>query len=183
MSPDTLEDQLTKYLTDVHSIEQQALAQMRAAPKLVADDPELARALRSQGQQIAGDSELASAYGEHLAETEAHARMVEERLEQRGGSPSKLKDAALRAGALNWGAFFAAQPDTPAKLAAFSYAFEHLEIAAYELLRRVAQRAGDADTAQTATSILAEERAAADKLSSLFGQALDASLHEQGIPV
>ena len=108
--------------------------------------------------------------------------MVEERLEQRGGSPSKLKDAALRVGALNWGAFFAAQPDTPAKLAAFAYAFEHLEIGGYELLRRVADRARDPETAQLAQRILADERAAAEKVWSLLGQALDGSLREQELP-
>ena len=32
-------------------------------------------------------------------------------------------------GCLNLGAFFSAQPDTPAKLAGFAFAFAHLEIA------------------------------------------------------
>ena len=88
----------------------------------------------------------------------------------------------MRLGALNWGAFFAAQPDTPAKLCGFAYAFEHLEIAAYELLRRVAERAGDTETAEMAERILDEERAAAEKLRSLFPQALDASLRDQRLP-
>jgi ferritin-like metal-binding protein YciE len=109
--------------------------------------------------------------------------MVEARLEQRGSGPSKLKDAALRAGALNWGLFFAAQPDTPAKLAAFAYAFEHLEIAGYELLRRVALRAGDHETASLAEQILGQERAAAERIEALLPQALDASLQEQSLPV
>src|SRR6266542_4820897 len=74
-----------------------------------------------------------------------------------GGSPSRLKDAAMRAGALNWGMFFQAQPDTPHKLAAFAYAFEHLEIAAYEQLKRVAARAGDEATVELADQILAQE--------------------------
>ncbi len=39
--PQDLREQLTKYLTDAHSIEEQALAQMRTAPDL-AGDPELA---------------------------------------------------------------------------------------------------------------------------------------------
>ena len=34
MSTGSIEEQLVKYLTDVHSIEQQALVQMKAAPKL-----------------------------------------------------------------------------------------------------------------------------------------------------
>ena len=37
MTPNNLNEQLTKYLTDAHSIEQQALAQMRSAPKLAGD--------------------------------------------------------------------------------------------------------------------------------------------------
>ena len=49
---------------------------------------------------------------------------------------SYLTDAhAIEAQALQ---LLRAQPNTPAKLAGFAFAFEHLEIAAYELLRRVA---------------------------------------------
>jgi len=163
--PDDLGVQLNKYLADVHAIEQQA------------------QALLSKGPSLAGDSELGSAYESHLSETHGHIRTIEARLDAREASPSKLKDAALKAGALNWGAFFAAQPDTPAKLCAFAYAFEHLEIASYELLRRLADRAGDPETAQAATSILVEERAAAARLNSLFDRALDASLQDQNLPV
>ncbi len=163
LSPDDLGDQLNSYLADAHAIEEQALQLLRKSPKL------------------AGHSHLASAYEDHLAETEQHERMIRQRLEARGGSPSKLKDAALRLGALNWGMFFAAQPDTPAKLSAFAYAFEHLEIAAYELLSRVAARAGDAEAEADARRILAEERAAAETLHSLFDVALDASLAEQQV--
>lgn len=64
----------------------------------------------------------------------------------------------------------------PAKLAAFAYAFEHLEIAAYELLARVAGRVGDAGASQLAWAILREERAAAQQLRELFVPALEASL-------
>jgi ferritin-like metal-binding protein YciE len=164
LSPDNLGEQLDKYLADAHAIEEQA------------------HQLLSKGPELADDAELASAFEEHLSETDGHRRSVEERLTARGEAPSKLKDAALRLGALNWGMFFQAQPDTPAKLAAFAYAFEHLEIAAYELLSRVARRAGDEQTVQLAGRILAEERAAAERIWSLLPQALDASLHEQGLP-
>jgi ferritin-like metal-binding protein YciE len=163
--PVDLDEQLSKYLADAHAIEQQAVT------------------LLSKGPELAGDPELAEAYESHLTETHGHRQRVESRLEARGGSPSKLKDLAMKSGALNWGTFFAAQPDTPAKLAAFAYAFEFLEIAAYELLRRVATRAGDDETVRAATEILAEERAAASKLSSLFPRALEASLREQSLPV
>jgi ferritin-like metal-binding protein YciE len=165
LDPDDLSQQLDKYLADAHAIEAQALVLLGKAPGL------------------AGSPELASAYSSHREETEGHQRLIAARLDARGSSPSRLKDAALSIGALNWGAFFGAQPDTPAKLAAFAYAFEHLEIAAYELLRRVAARVGDEETEHVADRILGEENVAAAHVRSLFDQALDASLAEQGVAV
>jgi ferritin-like metal-binding protein YciE len=106
----------------------------------IVDQKELA----AKGPDIAGDGRLAEVYSKHRVETERQQRRLADLLEERGSSPSRLKDAAMRLGALNWGTFFAAQPDTPTKLAAFAYAFEHLEIAAYELLTRVAHRTGEA---------------------------------------
>jgi ferritin-like metal-binding protein YciE len=163
VAPDDLGRQLDKYLADAHAIETQALR------------------LVEKGATLAGTDELAAAYEEHRSETEGHQQLITARLEARGASPSKLKDAALALGALNWGAFFAAQPDMPAKLAGFAYAFEYLEVGAYEMLRQVAERLGDTDTAGVAERILAEEQAAAEKVRSLFGVALDASLDAQGV--
>jgi ferritin-like metal-binding protein YciE len=163
LSPDDLNDQVRKYLEDAHAIEAQAIQ------------------LLSKGPDLAGTSDLAGAYEEHLAQSREHQQLVENRLNSYGARPSRLKDAALRLGALNWGMFFGAQPDTPAKLAAFSYAFEHLEIAAYELLRRVAGRAGDDQTQAMADTILGDERAAADKIHRAFDNALDATLEAQGV--
>ena len=160
---DDLGEQLNKYLADAHAIEAQAHQMLTVAPK------------------IAGDSQLANDYREHLEETKGHERLIEQRLDARGGSTNMLKDAAMRIGAINWGGFFAAQPDTPAKLAGFAYAFEHLEIAAYEQLRRVAERAGDEQAAKDAATILSEERHAAETLWSGFDRALDASLDALGV--
>jgi ferritin-like metal-binding protein YciE len=162
LDPDDLGEQLNKYLADAHAIEKQAIGLLERAP------------------DIAGEDRLAQLFSEHLQETRVHERLVTERLEARDAEPSAIKDAALRAGALNWGAFFAAQPDTPAKLAGFAYAFEHLEIGAYELLRRVAERAGDTETVEISQRILAEERAAAEKIAGEWDSALDASLDAVG---
>jgi ferritin-like metal-binding protein YciE len=163
LDPSDVGKQLDKYLADAHAIEGQSLG------------------LLERAGDLAGASELADAYADHRSETEEHRQLVTERLEARGSSPSKLKDAALRLGALNWAAFFAAQPDTPAKLAAFAFAVENLEYGAYEMLRRIAERASDPDTVRVAEQVLAQERAAAERLRSLFPRALDAALEEQGV--
>jgi ferritin-like metal-binding protein YciE len=163
VGPDDLGEQLNKYLADAHAIESQAVQ------------------LLSLGPEIAGESGLASVLAAHLEETRAHRESVHERLRERGGRPSRFKDMALRGGCVNLGGFFGVQPDTPAKLAGFAFAFEHLEIAAYEQLRRVAQRAGDEDTAALAERILADERAAAEAVREQFEPAIDAALRAQGV--
>src|SRR3954468_17842637 len=60
MSLRPIDDQLIKYLTDAHSIEEQAIAQMRAAPDL-AGDPGLADAFRAHLTAPARPERLASA--------------------------------------------------------------------------------------------------------------------------
>jgi ferritin-like metal-binding protein YciE len=87
----------------------------------------------------------------------------------------------MRLGALNWGAFFQGHPDTPGKLVAFAYAFEHLEIGGYEQLKRVAEAAGDAETASLVGAILDQERNAARSLGSSFDAAAEASLRTVGV--
>jgi ferritin-like metal-binding protein YciE len=158
-----LRGEVVTYLRDAHALEAQAMQ------------------LLEKGRDIAGHPELASAYEEHLAETRDQQQLVERRLEAHGGAPSALKDAVMRLGALNWGGFFAAQPDTPAKLAGFTFAFEHLEIAGYEQLKRVALRAGDTETAAAAEQIIAQERSMAGRLETRFERAVEASLEAQGI--
>lgn len=158
-----LGEQLTKYLEDAHAIEAQAIQ------------------LLSKGPDFAGDRELARLYEEHLEESRRHRQLLEDRLHAHGSGPSRLKDAAMRLGALNWGAFFGAQPDTPGKLAGFAYAFEHLEIGAYEHLKRVARRAGDEDTEAAAERILEQERFFAERIEARFDIAIDASLRVQGV--
>jgi ferritin-like metal-binding protein YciE len=163
LNVDDVGKQLGKYLADAHAIEQQAVKLLEKAPKL------------------AGAEELASAFEEHLVQTRHHSDLIEGRLRARGAKPSAIKDAALRLGALNLGMFLKAQVDTPAKLAAFAYAFEHLEIAAYELLKRVATRIEDEDTIRAADEILVQERAAAAGIHLLFDHALQATLEEAGV--
>lgn len=155
-----LEAALLSYLADAHALEAQSTALLTTA------------------EEDTDDAELKAVYRDHLAQTRGHTEAVEAALSRRGGGPSTLKDAAMRLGAVNWGMFFKAQPDTSAKLVAFAYAFEHLELAGYELLRRVALRVSDEQTAAMAARIVAEERAAAERLAAGFDRAVQVGLVE-----
>jgi len=161
---DDVSELLPKYLADAHAIEEQAIQLLEKAPSLVQDES------------------LAAIFQDHLAETRDHADLIEGRIDAVGGDgPNRLQDAVLRLGALNWGLFFQSHPDTPGKLAAFAYAFEHLEIGGYELLKRVASKAGDAETVSAVETILAQERAAAGRIAGSFDTALTASLRALGV--
>ena len=155
VDPDDLDEQLNKYLRDAHAVEAQALQ------------------LLSQGAALANDADLRKTFENHLEETRSQQEAVRARLEARDTGPSRVKDVLLRVGGLNIGGFFGAQPDTPVKLAGFAFAFEHLEVASYELLRRVAERAGDQETARVAERIIGDERAAAAQFRARFDSALD----------
>jgi ferritin-like metal-binding protein YciE len=63
------------------------------------------------------------------------------------------------------------------------YTTEHMEIAAYQLLERIAGRAGDEETAAAARENLADEEAMAKKLDSHWDKFVELSLRESGITV
>lgn len=147
--PEELDAQLNRLLTEAHANEREGLHLLETTLKVVSNPA------------------LKDFFSAHLRESEEHEAMVRERLEARRLGPAKAGDATLRIVDLQVGAFFAAQPDTEARIVAFALAFEQLEIASYEMLARAAKRAGDAKVLGGAERILAEERAAADRLGSL----------------
>ena len=156
----TLDPTVMHYLRDVHSIEEQALVQLRRAPS------------------IAGDEVLGQVFREHLEETGAQERRVRDRLTERGADPSRTKDIAGQAGGYGMLLFARSQPDTPGKLTAHAFSYEHLELAAYELLALAAERAGDQETAALARAIRDEESAMGARLAENFDLAVAASLRE-----
>jgi ferritin-like metal-binding protein YciE len=162
MSASSLEDQITKYLTDAHSIEEQALVQMEQAPRM------------------AGDPELAKIFKEHLAETREHEQAVRAELTRRGAEPSTVKDVAGKLGGWGMVLFARLNPDTPGKLAVHGYSYEHMELAAYELLKRMAQRAGDQHVVELCERLGGQERAMADRVAERWDRAVDASLKQKG---
>src|SRR5687767_2951610 len=130
--------------------------------------------------RLAHDRELAQAFREHITETEDHERRVRARLEARGADPSKVKDLVARAGGVGMVLFARSQPDTPGKLTAHAYSYEHMELAAYELLGHVAERAGDVQTVEMARSIREQEAAMAERLAAGFERSVEASLRDAG---
>jgi ferritin-like metal-binding protein YciE len=160
VSQEELKEELVKFLRDAHGMEQQSLQTLEAAIA------------------IAGDPQLQQLYDGHVVETQRHLELLKERLEHYDASRSLLKDLAGRLTAAQLGAGVIADSDTPAKLVAVAYGFEHFEIAMYELLKRVAARVGDTDTIEMADKILVNERQAAEKLAASYDLALERSLYK-----
>jgi ferritin-like metal-binding protein YciE len=159
MTPEEHKDDLLRYLQDAHAMEEQSLQTLQAAVR------------------VAGDPQLESLYQGHVMETQTHLELLNHRLEAHGASRSLRKDLGGRLTAVVHGAGVVTSSDTPATLLAVAYSFEHFEIAVYELLKRVAERAGDSETVETAEKILVNERQAAEKLAASYDVALDRSIH------
>lgn len=158
MTVKELKDRILTHLAEVHAFESQGIQ------------------LLKKSESIGGNDSLETLYTQLLNETHAHARAVEQRLESLGSDTSTLKDAALATGGFNWGLFFQAQSDTPAKLAAFVYAFIFLEIGGYELLKRTAERAGDSETVRLCEEMVTVKRVMAQRLARAFDTAVEATL-------
>lgn len=155
------EQRLLAYLADMHSVERQAMVQMQLAPRLV-------------GGGLAAD------FHRHRAETQGHLDLVGARLRAHGAEPSNAKDAVGWVGGVGMTLFARVQPDTPGKLAFHAYSYENMELAAYRLLERVAEAAGDPETAAAARRIGDEEEVMAARIAGRFDQAVEDSLRATG---
>lgn len=157
---ENLEQQLVTELSNAHALEKQALQLLDKGAHIV-EDEEIGRILRA-----------------HRLQTEEHERHVSERLEAHGESPSKLKDAAMQAGAFGIGLATKSMPETSLRLMTLAFAFENLEIATYGVIRRLANRAGDHETVGVVDAILEEEEAAAELVRGTFDRVVELALGE-----
>lgn len=126
--------------------------------------------------KLAGDPQLAEAFTEHCQETLEHERAVRERLTELGARPARFKDLLGTLTGKGFAAFARAQPDTPGKLVAHGFPYEHMELAAYQMLTHVAKLAGDSEPVAITEHIAGQEGAMAQRLQALFARAVDASL-------
>jgi ferritin-like metal-binding protein YciE len=117
----------------------------------------------------------------HHEEAQEHERLIRERLEAHGETPSRLKELGGRFAAMAKEVASTAPPsDSPGRLARDGYVQGHTEIAAYELCR-VAERAGDTETAEVGRRILENERQTADKIADSWDHATELALREAGV--
>jgi ferritin-like metal-binding protein YciE len=165
VASEQLTEQLVKHIDEAYAMEQNVLRMLDAMIETT-DDEQIKNELR-----------------EHKLETERHAERMQERLEARGASPSVVKEVGGIAGALMKGVLDVARPEKAGRNARDGYATEHTEIASYQLLERIAQRAGDEETATAARQNRADEEAMAKKLESHWDKFAELSLREQGVTV
>lgn len=163
MAQTELETKLGDYVEDAHAMESNVL-QMLDSMIATTDDKQIAQQLE-----------------QHRKQTERHQERLRERLEDLGRGTSLRKESQTIAGALLKGVTDRVRGDKPGKNARDGFVTEHMEIAAYELLERLAVRAGDEKTAQVARQNRRDEEAMAKKIASNWDKFVDLTLAEEGI--
>jgi ferritin-like metal-binding protein YciE len=162
MATDNLQKKLVEYVDDAYAMEQN-VSTMLTSMISTTDDPEIKDMLEHHKQQ-----------------TEEHARRLRERLDAMGAGTSTTKAVGGLGAALFKGVGDMARTDKPGKNARDGYMTEHMEIAAYQLLERLADRAGDQQTAEVARQNRADEEAMARKIDSNWDRFLDLTLATPG---
>ena len=133
--------------------------------------------------QAMDDPQVIDLLEHHRVETEEQSLRLRRRLEAHSASPSMVREAAGILGALAKLPLDVVRPEKSGRMARDAYATEHLEIASYQLLERVATRAGDEETAEIARQNRSEEEAMARRLDEHWDLFAEASLREQGAAV
>jgi ferritin-like metal-binding protein YciE len=163
MASAELKEQLVKHIDEAYAMEQNVL---RMLDDMIATTPDA---------QIKGELE------HHKQETEKHAERMRERLEANDASPSGMKEAGGILGALMKTVVDVARPEKTGRNARDGFATEHMEIASYQLLERIAKKAGDEQTAEAARQNRQDEEAMAEKIAKNWDKHAELSLQEQGV--
>jgi ferritin-like metal-binding protein YciE len=94
-----------------------------------------------------------------------------------------VKEIGGMAGALMKSVLDMTRSEKAARNARDGYATEHLEIAAYQVLERIATQAGDEETAEAARDNRKDEEAMATKFDANWDRFAELALEEQGVKV
>lgn len=129
------------------------------------------------------DEQIRRAIERHRKQTEEQEQRLRRRLEALGGRPSARKEAQTLTSTLIKSVGDQVRGDKAGKNARDAFVTEHMEIAAYELLERLALLAGDAETALVARRNKSEEEAMARKIASSWDRFLALTLVEAQIPI
>jgi ferritin-like metal-binding protein YciE len=160
-----IQAQLVKHIDEAHALEQNVL---RMLDSMI---------------QTTDDAEILDRLEQHKLETQEHATTMKRRLESHGAEPSMVRQAAGMLEALMKMPLDLVRGEKAGRNARDAYATEHLEIASYQLLRRVAERAGDEETAVACQEIVEQERAMAQFIEDNWDRFAEQSLRESGIAV
>jgi ferritin-like metal-binding protein YciE len=133
--------------------------------------------------QTMDDPQVIDLLEHHKVETEEHSLRLRRRLEAHGATPSVVREATGILGALAKLPLDMVRGEKAGRNARDAYATEHMEIASYQLLERVAKRAGDEETAEVARLNRADEEAMARKLDEHWDLFAAQSLREEGAAV
>ena len=163
MADDKLQQKLADYVEDAHAMEQNDLKMLDSMISTT-DDPQTKEMIEN-----------------HRQETEEHERRLRERLDALGRGTSVRKQAQAVGAALLKGVGDQARGDKAGKNARDGYMAEHLEIAAYQLLERLAEKAGDRETAEVARQNRADEEEMARRIDASWDRTLELTLQENGI--
>lgn len=163
MTEGSLNEQLTKHIDEALAMEQNVLRMLDGMIETTEDE------------------EIASALRAHRLETERHADRLRQRLEARGASPSMVREATGVMAALMKSVVDMVRSEKAGRNARDGYATEHLEIAAYQLLERIAERAGDTETAEVARQNRRDEEAFAKTIEANWDRLAELSLQEEGV--
>ena len=161
----SLHDQLVKHIDEAIAMEENVKRMLDGMIQTM-DDPQVIDLLEH-----------------HKVETEEHSLRLRRRLEAHGASPSMVREAGGILGALAKLPLDVVRGEKAGRNARDAYATEHMEIASYQMLERIATRAGDEETADVARQNRADEEAMARKLDEHWDTFVQQSLREEGATV
>ena len=144
---DKIHEKLYDYIEDTHALEEAAV-----------------QSAGSMLDSLEG-TELHSLLERQRQVSRLHAERLSNRLDALGRDASMRKRIEGLAITLMKSVSDAVRTDAPGKVGRDAYLLAHAQVAAYELLGRLAEYAGDAETTEIARTNLAEDRQLAEELA------------------